>query len=92
MRFYDIGQHEPSALGQPLRYTEKQVCLQRPVDVMQSKCGDNQLEGTFWESILKAAKSQLRCRAQNVSRRVQFVSAFVEAHSARRRVRLQTSS
>ena len=54
VRFYDIGQHEPSALGQPLRYTEKQVCLQRPVDVMQSKCGDNQLEGTFWESILKA--------------------------------------
>jgi hypothetical protein len=92
VRFYDIGEHEPSALGQPLRYTRKQVCLQRPVDVMQSKCGSDQLEGPFWQWILEAAKSQLCSRAQNVRRRVQFVLAFVETHSARRRVRLQTSS
>jgi hypothetical protein len=50
------------------------------------------LEGPFRESILEAAKSQLCSRAQNISRRVQLVSAFVEADSARRRVRLQTSS
>ena len=47
VRFYDIGQHEPSALRQPLRYTGKQVCLHRPVDVMQRKCGDDQFEGPF---------------------------------------------
>ena len=47
MRFYDIGQHESSALRKPLRYTGEQVCLQRPVDVMQGKCGNDQFEGPF---------------------------------------------
>lgn len=47
VRFYDIGQHEPSALRQPLRDTGKRVCLQRSVDVMQSKCGNDQFEGPF---------------------------------------------
>ena len=61
--------------------TGKKVCLQRPVDVMQSKRGDDQFEGPFRQSILEAAKSQLCSRAQNLSRRVQLVPAFIEAHS-----------
>ncbi len=47
VRFHDIGQHEPSPLRQPLRDTGKQVCLQRPIDVMQGKCGNDQFEGPF---------------------------------------------
>ena len=31
VRFHDIGQHEPSALGESLRHTGKQVCFQLPV-------------------------------------------------------------
>jgi hypothetical protein len=92
VRLYYIGQHEQSVFGQPLRNAGKQVCLRLPVDVMQSKCGHDQLERPVRKWVLEAAESQLCSRAQNVSRCVQLVSACVEAHGARRRVRLQTSS
>jgi hypothetical protein len=47
VRFYDIGQHEPSSLRQPLRHTGKQVCLHRPIDVVQSERRNDQIERPF---------------------------------------------
>jgi hypothetical protein len=92
MRLYDIGQHEPSAVGQPLRDSGKQVCFQRGVDVVQRECRDDQFERPYRQSILEAAESQFCSRAEDSRRSSQFFAAFVEAHGTRRGVRLETPS
>ncbi len=90
--FYDIGQHEPSALREPLRHTGKEVRLRRSVHVMQGKRGNDQLERPFRKPILEAAESQVCSRAKSTGGGVELVSALIEAHGARGRMRLQASS
>ena len=92
VRFHDIRQQEPSALRQSLCDTGEQVGLRRNIDVMQGKCGNDQLEGPFRQSILEAAEPQLCSRPENIGRDIQLVPALIEAHGARRRMRLQTPS